>query len=391
MLVTARETLPEDAWRATLVGRVHDPGQGGPCVVAVRGDELADLTPVTPTLADLTESADPVALARTAPAARSWPLADVLAASFATVPSEAVPRLLAPADLQVLKAAGVTFAGSLTERVIEEKTGGDPARAAAVRAEVERAIGGTLSTVVPGSPEAAAAKEWLRREGLWSQYLEVGIGPEPEVFTKAPLLAAVGHGARIGVAAVSAWNNPEPEVVLAVTAAGRIVGATLGNDVNLRDIEGRSALLLPKAKDNNASAALGPFLRLFDDHFGMADVRTAELRLRVAGEDGFVLDGASSMRYISRDPLELVASVIGPHHQYPDGFLLYTGTLFAPTEDRDTPGGGFTHHLGDVVRIACPALGTLVNTVTHAETAEPWTFGVRALMANLARRGLLPG
>ncbi|CAM02685.1 fumarylacetoacetate (FAA) hydrolase family protein [Saccharopolyspora erythraea NRRL 2338] len=380
------DVLPADWRTALLVGRVHDPDEQGPSVVVVAGDELLDISGAAPTLSQLLESEDPAELARTAQARKSWPLAEVL---DNTLGDRTGPHLLAPADLQVIKAAGVTFVRSMLERVIEERAAGDPDRSALIRAQVEAAMGGTLAVVDPGSPEAAAVKEWMVRDGLWSQYLEVGLGPDPEVFTKAPVLAAVGTGAEVGVAEDSRWNNPEPELVLAVRSDGRITGATLGNDVNLRDVEGRSALLLPKAKDNNASAALGPFLRLFDDGFGLDDVRRTDVRLEVVGEDGFVLDALSSMREISRDVLELVAATVGRHHQYPDGIMLYTGTLFAPTEDRDAEGAGFTHHLGDVVRISSPRLGTLANRVNHAEKCPEWTFGIGSLMTNLAARGLL--
>ncbi|MFC7340409.1 fumarylacetoacetate hydrolase family protein [Saccharopolyspora griseoalba] len=386
LLEDAFDALPQDHQEAVLVGRLHDPDEEGPAVVAVRGDQLVDLTDTAPTLTDLLEHPEPAGLARTAAARKSWSLAEVLTETLA---GGAGPRLLAPADLQVLKAAGVTFVKSMLERVIEERAGGDSARAAEARAQVEAAIGGALATVRPGSAEAAAVKEVLLRDGLWSQYLEVGLGPDPEVFTKAPVLSAVGAGAEVGIAEGSEWNNPEPEVALAVRSDGSIVGATLGNDVNLRDVEGRSALLLPKAKDNNASAALGPFLRLFDDSFGLDDVREMDVRLEVAGVDGFRLDGLSSMREISRDPVELSAAALGPHHQYPDGLILYTGTLFAPTEDRGAEGKGFTHHVGDVVRISSPRLGTLANRVARSENCPPWNFGVRALLANLTRRGLL--
>ncbi|MEV4648185.1 fumarylacetoacetate hydrolase family protein [Saccharopolyspora sp. NPDC049357] len=386
LLDDVREVLPTDRDAATLVGRVHDPQEAGPSVVAVRGDELVDLSDTVPTLTDLLEHRDPVGLARGAAPRKSWPLASVL---DATVDGGPGPRLLAPADLQVLKAAGVTFVKSMLERVIEERAAGDVTRSAEIREQVESAIGGTLAAIRPGSEEARAVKEVLVRDGLWSQYLEVGLGPDPEIFTKAPLLAAVGAGAEIGIAEGSDWNNPEPEVALAIRSDGRIVAATLGNDVNLRDVEGRSALLLPKAKDNNASASLGPFLRLFDDGFGLDDVRNLDVRLEVRGEDGFVLDGHSSMREISRDPEELAASALGPHHQYPDGLILYTGTLFAPTEDRGAPGKGFTHQVGDVVRISTPKLGTLANRVNRSERCPQWTFGVRSLLANLVHRGLL--
>jgi len=387
LLPSHAQALPEDAEVALLAGRLLDP-EVGPCVVAVRGDAVLDLTAITPKMADLLDRQDAAAIVREAAGGREWPLEEVLAASLPTRPER--PHLLAPLDLQVVKACGVTFAKSMVERVIEERAGGDASRAADLRAQLESEVGGAIATVTPGSEQALELKEALQRQGLWSQYLEVGIGPDPEVFTKAPVLASVGLGAQIGIARASAWNNPEPEVVLAVSSDGRAVGATLGNDVNLRDIEGRSALLLSQAKDNNASCAIGPFVRLFDDAFGLDDVRELELRLEVVGPEGYVLDGRSSMREISRDPLELVQATLGRHHQYPDGFFLFTGTLFAPTEDRDAPGAGFTHKLGDVVRISTPRLGTLANVVTHAEEAPPWTFGVRALFENLAARGLLP-
>ncbi len=377
--------LPEDHAQATLVGRLHDP-RLGPCVVAVRGDRLVDLTPAVPTMADLLDAPDPVRLAREAPAAGDWPLAEVLQNSLAR--RDGAPRLLAPCDLQPVKACGVTFARSMLERVIEERTQGDPRRAAEVRARIGGLVGGAIGDVKPGTPEAERVKALLIAEGLWSQYLEVGIGPDAEVFTKAPPMAAVGTGAQVGLHPASHWNNPEPELVLAVDAAGRVRGVTLGNDVNLRDIEGRSALLLGKAKDNNASCAIGPFVRLFDEGFGIDDARGLEISLRVDGPEGYVLQGRSSLREISRDLLDLVAQAMGPHHQYPDGMMLFTGTLFAPTEDRDAPGEGFTHKLGDLVRIASPKLGALVNEVTHSPLAPPWRDGVRALYASLARRGL---
>lgn len=384
------DLLPADRADATLIGRVYDPVENGPAVVAVRGDQLVDLSQVAPTVSDLLERVDVLDLVRDAEPRKTWPLADVLAATVDEDADADSVRLLSPIDLQVIKAAGVTFAKSMIERVIEERAKGDYTRAQEIRSQINEAIGGTIAGLRPGSDEAERVKSILIAEGLWSQYLEVGIGPDPEIFTKAPVLSSVGAGAAIGVLARSTWNNPEPEVVLAVTADGRIVGATLGNDVNLRDFEGRSALLLAEAKDNNASCAIGPFIRLFDDGFGPDDVGSLVVDLRVRGEDDqYALHEQSSMTEMSRTITELVDHAVGDHHQYPDGFVLFTGTLFAPTQDRDTPGMGFTHHRGDVVSIGTDRLGLLINRVTTAEQAPDWTFGIRRLMANLAARGLL--
>jgi fumarylacetoacetate (FAA) hydrolase family protein len=382
------DLLPEDHTRATLLGRVFDPAVGGPCLVHLRGDSLVDVTAAGPTVSQLLEGPDPVAVVKAAPVARQFPLEEVLANSMARRHDQ--PHLLAPCDLQAVKACGVTFARSMVERVIEERARGDFRAAAAIREQIAHAVGGQLRDLKPGSPEAAHAKTVLMEAGYWSQYLEVGIGPDAEVFTKAPVLSSVGLGAEIGILRKSVWNNPEPEAVLVVNSRGEILGATLGNDVNLRDIEGRSALLLGKAKDNNASSTIGPFIRLFDASFRLDDVRNLELSLTVTGaEDGYKLEGSSSMREISRDPTELVQHTIGRHHQYPDGFVLFLGTLFAPIQDRDHPGQGFTHKQGDRVEIGARPLGRLVNTVTYAEEAEPWLFGIGALMRNLAARGLL--
>lgn len=357
-------------------------------VAAVDG-ELHDLTSRdVPTMSALLEHADPVAKVKASIGSVVAPVDDVAANSIET-PDPSRPWLLAPSDLQPIKACGVTFATSMLERVIEEQADGDPGRAASIRERCTAIIGDSLANIVPGSPSAAELKTALVADGVWSQYLEVGIGPDAEVFSKAQALSAVGFGASVGLHPDSTWNNPEPEVVLAVASNGEVKGATLGNDVNLRDIEGRSALLLGKAKDNNASCAIGPFIRLFDTTYGIDDVRSAELTLRVVGPHGFTLTGSSSMREISRDPLDLVAATHGSHHQYPDGLMLMLGTLFAPTQDRDTPGGGFTHKLGDVVSIAEPALGALTNTVRLSTECPPWTFGTTALMHNLASRQLL--
>ena len=381
--------LPDDHERATLVGRVWRPDVGGPSVVVVRGVELVDISAAAPTMSDLCEAPMPAALAHDAEGEPIGLLADILANTPRAKRDPKKPWLLAPTDLQAIKAAGVTFAVSMLERVIEEKARGAPDQAPAIRKEIGALIGDDLSRLKPGSPEAMVLKQLLIDKGMWSQYLEVGIGPDAEIFTKAPPMAAVGHLAEIGVHPGSSWNNPEPEVVVIAASSGAIVGATLGNDVNLRDFEGRSALLLGKAKDNNASAAIGPFIRLFDAHFALDDVRRAEIALTVEGEDGYRLTGGSAMSKISRDPAELVAATIGPHHQYPDGVALYLGTMFAPVEDRDAKGQGFTHKTGDIVTIASLRLGRLSNRVISTDEAEPWTFGASALMRNLARRGLI--
>jgi fumarylacetoacetate (FAA) hydrolase family protein len=380
--------LPSDE-AGLLIGRVFDPTQHGPCVVMIHGDRLIDITRHASTTSELFERQDLIEYVRSLQTGESWPLDDVLRNTFAQDRSR--PHLLAPIDLQVIKAAGVTFARSMLERVIEEQSKGNPSGAAAIRLKITEAIGGTLRDVQPGSEAANAAKKVLIGDGLWSQYLEVGIGPDPEIFTKAPVLSAVGTGADVGVLERSTWNNPEPEVVLVVNSRGHAVGATLGNDVNLRDFEGRSALLLTEAKDNNASCAIGPFVRLLDERFDLTAVRNLQIQLTVDGKDGFTLYETSSMNEMSRDVQELINHAHGSHHSYPDGFVLFTGTLFAPTQDRDEPGLGFTHHRGDVVTISTPSLGTLTNTVATAEQAPDWTFGIRALMSNLADRGLLRG
>lgn len=370
LAVNLTDCLPAD-WREGLfVGRVLT--AAGPSPILVDKGIAYDMSRVAPTVAQLVEK---------------LPLAASTGEELGPLDTLALP-LLSPVDLQCVKACGVTFALSAIERVIEERARGDASAAAEIRCRLEERVGGSIRAVVPGSAEAAALKAALIEDGLWSQYLEVAIGPDAEVFTKSPVLSTVGLGAEIGIRSDSTWNNPEPEVVLLVNAAGSAIGATLGNDVNLRDFEGRSALLLGKAKDNNASCSLGPLVRLFNEDFTIDDVRNAELELTIDGPEGYRLEGHSSMNQISRDPLELVRQTLS-EHQYPDGFTLFLGTLFAPVQDRDEPGRGFTHKVGDVVAISTPRLGKLVNTVVTSKDAAPWSFGLTALFTNLAARGLL--
>jgi fumarylacetoacetate (FAA) hydrolase family protein len=389
LLDAAFPALPDDAATAALAGRVWRQDVAGPSVAAVRDGAAFDITGTFPTMRDLCESPDPAAALRQAAGEPLGSFDAILRNTPPDTRDPAKPWLLAPIDLQAIKAAGVTFAISMLERVIEERARGDLSAAAAIRAEVTRLVGDDLARLKPGSPEAMRLKQVLIEQGAWSQYLEVGIGPDAEIFTKAQPMAAVGTAADAGIHPASSWNNPEPEVVLAVASTGRIVVAALGNDVNLRDVEGRSALLLSKAKDNNASCAIGPLLRFFDAGFSLDDIRTTTVSLRVDGPDGFVLEGSSSIARISRDPADLVAQMVNAHHRYPDGAVLFLGTMFAPIQDRDAPGQGFTHKTGDVVAIAAPRLGRLVNRMRPTDQCAPWTFGAADLMRNLAARDCL--
>ena len=383
--------LPADRDAGTLVGRAWLPGKhAGPSVVVIEGGQVHDVSATVPTIAHLLDLEEPVEALRAAPRGEVLGSTDALLANSPREGRDEIrPRFLAPCDLQALKACGVTFVASLLERVIEERAKGDPARVEEIRADLAQVAGADIASVKPGSAAAERLKAALIERGFWSQYLEVGIGPYVEVFSKAPPMSAVGVGEDIGLHPDSVWNNPEPETVLVVDPRGRIVGATLGNDVNLRDFEGRSALLLGRAKDNNASCAIGPFLRLFDETFSLDDLRQADVKLVIEGTDGYRLEGASSMAEISRDVSELAAQTINANHQYPDGLLLFTGTMFVPVQDRDRPGEGFTHKTGDIVRISTATLGCLVNRVDRSDRLPPWTFGSRALMASLSARDLI--
>lgn len=379
------QVLPRDADSATLIARVAT--ANGPSLCRIEGGTVIDVTDSFPTLAHLLRHEAPAAALKEAHGVTLCDLATLIENSQAAKRDPSQPSLLAPVDLQAVKAAGVTFARSLVERTVEEAARGDPSQAGYVREELAAAIGVDLGSIVPGSTEAADLKTALQAKDLWSQYLEVGLGPDIEIFTKTQPLASVGHGEWIGLHPRSSWSNPEPEVVLVIAPDGRIVGATLGNDVNLRDFEGRSALLLGKAKDNNGSSAVGPIIRLFDDGFGLDALKTAEVRVKVTGADGFVLDDASDMSQISRTPEEMARQLFETHH-YPDGVVLFTGTLFAPVQDRDTPGIGFTHKLGDVVEIASPRLGLLANRVGLSTEIPAWKTGALDLFRSLARRGI---
>ncbi|MBS7806311.1 fumarylacetoacetate hydrolase family protein [Variovorax sp. PCZ-1] len=382
--------FPQDADRAVLIARVHTPSLGAVLALATP-EALYDLSSIAPTSADLLAMNDPAAqiAAKRSQLPKLADMQAVLGNSQLAEPDHSIAHLLAPCDLQPIKAAGVTFVASMLERVIEEQARGDASKALAVREKISKVIGDNLRAIVPGSDKAMQVKALLMEMGLWSQYLEVGIGKDAEVFTKSQAMSAVGYGAQIGIHPESHWNNPEPEVVLAVSPQGIVQGVALGNDVNLRDVEGRSALLLGKAKDNNASCAIGPFIRLFDANFTIDDARQAEVRLVVTDDKGFMMEGSSSMQQISRDPLNLVAQTLNANHQYPDGFMLFCGTMFAPTQDRFAKGQGFTHAVGDCVTVSSPRLGELTNWVNTCDQITPWTYGSRALMRDLARRGLL--
>ena len=371
-----------------FVGRIWDNNKAGPCLVTIRNEHVYDITsPNIPTMRDLLELNDVKGYLDNHIGEKIVSVQELLISSLASQNKQF--SLIAPCDFQAIKACGVTFAKSMVERVIEERAAGDPKKAESLRGYIGGLIGDSLQDIIPGSDKSLEVKKVLVKEGLWSQYLEVGIGKDAEVFTKAQTLSSVGYGAEVGLHPISNWNNPEPEIVLAVNSKGTIQGATLGNDVNLRDVEGRSALLLGKAKDNNASCSIGPFIRIFDESYTIANMKSAHINLNIEGKDGYILNGSSSMSEISRTPEDLVSQTCGAHHQYPDGFMLFLGTLFAPTEDRDTPGEGFTHKIGDKVTISEPYLGELINYVNLSTECPKWEFGISAMINNLSNRGLL--
>ena len=371
-----------------FVGRIWDKNKAGPCLVTIRNEHVYDITsPNIPTMRDLLELNDIKGYLDNHIGEKIVSVQELLISSLASQNKQF--SLIAPCDFQAIKACGVTFAKSMVERVIEERAAGDPKKAESLRGYIGGLIGDSLQDIIPGSDKSLEVKKALVKEGLWSQYLEVGIGKDAEVFTKAQTLSSVGYGAEVGLHPISNWNNPEPEIVLAVNSKGTIQGATLGNDVNLRDVEGRSALLLGKAKDNNASCSIGPFIRIFDESYTIANMKSAHINLNIEGKDGYILNGSSSMSEISRTPEDLVSQTCGAHHQYPDGFMLFLGTLFAPTEDRDIPGEGFTHKIGDKVTISEPYLGELINYVNLSTECPKWEFGISAMINNLSNRGLL--
>jgi fumarylacetoacetate (FAA) hydrolase family protein len=377
-----------DFGKGCFVGRIWDKNKAGPCLVTIRNEHVYDITsPNIPTMRDLLELNDVKGYLDRNIGEKIVSVQELLISSLASQNKQFF--LIAPCDFQAIKACGVTFAKSMVERVIEERAAGDPKKAESLRGYIGGLIGDSLQDIIPGSDKSLEVKKALVKEGLWSQYLEVGIGKDAEVFTKAQTLSSVGYGAEVGLHPISNWNNPEPEIVLAVNSKGTIQGATLGNDVNLRDVEGRSALLLGKAKDNNASCSIGPFIRIFDESYTIANMKSANINLNVEGKDGYILNGSSSMSEISRTPEDLVSQTCGAHHQYPDGFMLFLGTLFAPTEDRDTPGEGFTHKIGDKVTISEPYLGELINYVNLSTKCPKWEFGISAMINNLSNRGLL--
>lgn len=386
---SVQDILPVDAQRATLVGRVWRPGIG-PALAVVRGEMIYDITTAhAPTMSALFELNDVAVWVNELKGKAIGSVEAILANSDEQHKNKNLPFLLSPFDLQAIKAAGVTFAVSMLERVIEEQAHGAPEKAVEIRRSIQNLIGDNLNLLKPGSQQAAELKKVLIEKGVWSQYLEVGIGPDAEIFTKCQVMSSVGFGAHAGIDARSVWNNPEPEIALAVSSTGAIIGATLANDVNLRDFEGRSALLLSKAKDNNASCSLGPFIRVFDEHYRYEDVLDSQVGLHITGDDGFVLQDVSNMQKISRAPADLVNATLSKNHQYPDGFALLLGTMFAPTQDRDQEKSGFTHHQGDIVSISSPKLGRLINRIEFCENCAPWVFGLQAFIKNLAKRKLV--
>jgi len=498
-MMSVENTLPKDWKEGTFVGRVWRADVNGPSVVKLDNEGyLVDITTSFPTVSALCEQENPAEAVKAVTGERIGKLSDILATTARHTKKDDKPYLLSPIDLHAVKAAGVTFAESLVERVVEKMAGGDRDKALGIRIGVLSDIAtilkkdGALQTLAvlrqrydalqgqadngealrtlgvevaqlrsesinfketpPGSKPALqirdllimkfaafkideavhkyanddpAAAELVRAQltrrfkqvtdavnsgkeegfsdatlkeirdflsglgtGAGKSYIEVGLGPKAEIFTKAQPMSSVGHGADAGYLEESKWNNPEPEVVLVTNSRKEIVGAALGNDVNHRDIEGMSELLLGECKDQNASCAVGPFIRLIDKtSFKQEDIDTMKVEVHVKGTDGFELYSDSSMEKISRKPEELVNQMF-KQHQYPDGAVLFCGTMFSPVKDRDEPTKGFTHKVGDHVTIRSDKLGSLTNRMDYTQNVEPWIYGVGKLMQNLAERGV---
>jgi len=382
-----RECLPDECREGTWLGRAWLPASfapsniAGPHVITVRDGQVIELSDCFDSIADITRHPTPTAAVQNATGVSICSLNTLLENSLfyklpADIRKSQQPSLLAPNDIQAIKACGVTFVASLIERVIEEKALGNPSKAEEIRAVVHAAIGDNLKDIEPGSPQTEILKAKLIAQGIWSAYLEVGIGPDVEVFTKSQPMSAIPCGSQLGVLETSQWNNPEPEVAFLVSPQGSFLGAALANDVNLRDYEGRSSLLLGKAKDQNGSCPIGPMFRLFDDSYSLDDAANTEVNLSIVGEDGFCSTGENRMSEISRSVDSIIKQVCNGSHQYPDGIAIMLGTMFAPTEDRGEEGMGFTHKVGDRVEISSPKLGKLVNWVNYCHEIPEWSYGI---------------
>jgi len=384
--LTAAQVLPSDGYAGTLVGRALFPGVfPGPCVVAIREDGVHNISGTVPTMAQLLNAPNPLATLQRAlrNCVYLGPLESLLENSTPSTHDPLKPYLLTPIDLQAVKAVGLTFVNGLLQRFADDNGG------AATVAKMEKAAGVALGKILPGSEEAARLRTALMEDGLWNDTLEVGFGPDVELFTKAQPLSAVGTGAEIAVLPTSKQTFAEPEVVLMLNADGKICGATLGCDMTARDVEARSLLLLGRAKDQNATCAVGPFIRLFDQTFSLPNVQGMNLTYAFEGADDAVFTDTGSMDQIGRGLITLARQVVNEHHGYPDGVALFTGCMFKAPSSRGASDTPFTHQVGDVVIIKASPLGTLINRVNTTDKVRPWSFGMSDLMANLANRQLL--